>query len=133
MSVQDDQEIERRYRAYCDACESNQLEKLRSFWKLPAQFFVSSEDGQVFQRVFTSYEDLIEQYGTFFGPSTGVTKTTIKSSEIFHYGENLAAIRTGLEHWSGERLHDTQDAIYVCVKDNGEWFFHAHVSQDVIV
>ena len=34
----DVKEINERYRAYCDACQSGQLEQVPTFWSLPALF-----------------------------------------------------------------------------------------------
>jgi hypothetical protein len=52
MNNNDDvKEINARYRAYCDACESNQLEKVPSFWSLPALFAVDAGEPDTSQAV----------------------------------------------------------------------------------
>ncbi|MEG9433567.1 hypothetical protein [Terriglobus sp. ADX1] len=127
----DVKEIEARYRAYCDACESNHLEKLPTFWKLPALFLVDTGEAEVIQKVLSTPEDMIALYSTMFGPTTGVDKTMIDSSEVVFYGDRLATIKTELRHLAGTVLHDRQYAVYGCCKIGGEWVFSSHLSVDV--
>jgi ketosteroid isomerase-like protein len=127
----DVREINARYRAYCDACESNQLEKVPSFWSLPALFAVDTGEQETSKTVLKSPEDMIKLYGTLFGSSTGVNKTVIDSSEVTFYGDKLATIRTSLRHLAGGKLHDRQDAVYGCRKVDGKWVFISHLSVDV--
>jgi len=132
MSNDDDvKEINARYRAYCDACESNQLEKVPSFWSLPALFTVDTGDQDTLHLVVSSPEEMTKLYSKLFGPSTGVDKTVIDSSEVTFYGDKLATIRTSLRHLAGSKLHDRQDAVYGCRKVDGEWVFISHLSVDV--
>jgi hypothetical protein len=42
-----------------------------------------------------------------------------------------APVKTSLRHLAGEKLHDTQDAIYGCRKVDGEWLFVSHLSLEV--
>jgi hypothetical protein len=123
--------INARYRAYCDACESNQLEKVPSFWSLPALFTVDMAEPDTLHLVVNSPEEMTKLYSKLFGPSTGVDKTVIDSSEVVFYGDKLATIRTSLRHLAGGKLHDRQDAIYGCRKVGGEWVFISHLSVDV--
>jgi hypothetical protein len=127
----DVKEITARYRAYCDACQSNQLGKVPSFWALPALFTVDTGEPDTLHLVVSSPEDMIKLYSKLFGPSTGVDKTLIDSSEVTFYGDRLATIKTTLRHMAGSKLHDTQDAVYGCRKVDGEWFFNTHLSADV--
>jgi len=76
-------------------------------------------------------DELIELYSTEFGASTGVDKTVIDTSEVVFYRTQLATIKTSLRHLAGDRLHDTQDAIYGCRKVDGEWVFVSHLSLEV--
>jgi ketosteroid isomerase-like protein len=132
MSNNDDvTEINARYRAYCDACQSNQLEKVPSFWSLPALFTVDTGKPGTLHQVLSSPEEMIKLYGTLFGPSTGVNKTVIDSSEVTFYGDKLATIKTSLRHLAGSKLHDRQDAVYGCCKIDGEWAFVSHLSVDL--
>src|SRR5208337_820702 len=132
MSNDDDvKEINARYRAYCDACESNQLEKVPSCWSLPALFTVDTGDQDTLHLVVSSPEEMTKLYSKLFGPSTGVDKTVIDSSEVTFYGDKLATIRTSLRHPAGSKLHDRQDAVYGCRKVDGEWVFISHLSVDV--
>jgi hypothetical protein len=132
MSKNDDvKEIKARYRAYCDACESNQLEKLPSFWSLPALFAVDTGKPETSLMLLSTPAEMIKLYSTLFGPSTGVNKTVIDNSEVTFYGDKLATIRTSLRHLAGSKLHDRQDAVYGCRKVNGEWVFISHLSVDV--
>jgi hypothetical protein len=129
MSKSDDaREINARYRAYCDACQSGELEKVPSFWGFPVLFTVDIGKPETLHQVLTTSDELIELYSTEFGASTGVDKTVIDSSEVVFYGDNLATIRTALRHLAGDELHDTQDAIYGCRKVDGEWLFVSHLS-----
>jgi hypothetical protein len=43
----------------------------------------------------------------------------------------LATIKTSLRHLAGDKLHDTQLAIYGCRKVDGEWRFVSHLSVEV--
>jgi hypothetical protein len=95
--------INARYRAYCDACQSGQLEKVPSYWSIPALFTVD----------------------------TGEPETLIDSSEVTFYGDRLATIKATLRHMVGSKLHDKQNAIYGCRKVGGEWIFTSHFSVDV--
>jgi len=132
MSNDDDvKEINARYRTYCDACESNQLEKMPSFWSLPALFTVDTGDQDTLYLVVSSPEEMTKLYSKLFGPSTGVDKTVIDSSEVTFYGDKLATIRSSLRHLAGSKLHDRQDAVYGCRKVDGEWVFISHLSVDV--
>ena len=132
MSNDDDaREIKARYRAYCDACESNQLEKAPAFWGFPVLFNVDTGEPDTLHLVLSSPAELIKLYSTLFGPSTSVDKTMIDSSEVTFYGDRLATIRTALRHLAGSKLHDKQEAIYGCRKVGGEWVFISHLSVDV--
>ena len=126
----DVKEINARYRAYCDACQSNQLEKVPSFWQLPAVFAVDEGGPEPLHQVLSSPEEMIALYSTLFGPSTGVDETAIDSSEVTFFGDRLATIKTTLRHLAGGRLHDRQDAIYGCSKVGGDWVFISHLSLD---
>jgi hypothetical protein len=129
MSQDDDvKEINARYRAYCDACQSGQLEKVPAFWGFPVLFTVDIGKPETLHQVLSSPEELITLYSTEFGSSTGVDQTVIDSSEVVFYGEKLATIKTTLRHLAGGKLHDTQDAIYGCRKVDGEWVFVTHLS-----
>ena len=133
MSNDDDvKEINARYRAYCDACESNQMEKVPPFWGFPVIFTVDTGAQDTLHLVLSSPEELIELYGREFGSSTGVDKTVIDSSEVTFYGHKLATIRTALRHLAGGKLHDRQDAVYGCRKVDGEWVFVSHLSVEVL-
>jgi len=132
MSKDDDvKEINARYRAYCDACQSNQLEKVPSFWSLPALFTVDTGEPATLHLVVSSPEEMIKLYSKLFGASTGVDKTVIDSSEVKFYGDRLATIKTALRHLAGAKLHDKQNAIYGCRKVDGKWVFISHLSADV--
>jgi hypothetical protein len=129
MSTDEDvKEINARYRAYCDACQSAQLEKVPSFWGFPALFTVDIGQPQTLHKVINTPEELVTLYSTEFGASTGVDKTEIDSSDVVFYGDHLATIKTSLRHLAGDSLHDTQDAIYGCRKIDGEWVFVSHLS-----
>jgi hypothetical protein len=122
--------IKARYRAYCDACESKQLEQVPSFWSLPALFTVDTGEQDTLHLLLTSPREMINLYSKLFGPQTTVNKTLIDSSEITFYGDRLATIRTTLRHMAGSELHDRQDAIYGCRKVDGVWVFTFHLSVD---
>jgi len=126
----DVKEINDRYRAYCDACQSNQLERVPSFWSLPALFTLDTGKPETSQLLLSSPAEMIKLYATLFGPSTGVDKTVIDDSEVTFYGDKLATIRTSLRHLIGSKLHDKQDAVYGCRKVAGEWVFFSHISVD---
>ena len=121
-------EINARYRAYRDACQSGQLDKVPEFWGFPVLFTIDSGKSETYHQVLTSPEELIELYSTEFGASTGVDETVIDSSEVVFFGDKLAMITTSLRHLGGGKLHDTQNAIYGCRKVNGEWVFASHLS-----
>jgi hypothetical protein len=124
----DAKEINERYRSYCDACQSGQLEKVPSFWSLPALFALDTGKSETSQLLLSSPEQMVNLYATLFGPSTGVDKTIIDKSEITFYGDNLATISTSLRHMIGSKLHDKQNAIYGCRKASGKWVFISHIS-----
>jgi hypothetical protein len=124
-------EIAARYRAYCDACQSGQLDKVPAFWSLPALFTVDTGAADTAHILLKSPDELIKFYSQLFGPSTGVDKTNIDSSEVVFYGPRLATIQTTLRHMVGSKLHDKQKAIYGCRKVNGEWVFISHLSVDL--
>jgi hypothetical protein len=126
----DVKEINARYRAYCDACQSGQLEKVPSFWSLPAQFALDTGKPETSQDLLSTPEEMIELYSTLFGTSTGVDKTIIDESSVEFYGDKLATIRTSLRHMIGSKLHDKQVAVYGCRKVDGEWVFFSHISVD---
>ena len=109
-------EINARYRAYCDACQSGQLEKVPAFWGFPVLFTVDAGKPETLHQVLSTPDELIKLYSTEFGSSTGVDTTVIDSSEVVFYGDQLATIRTALRHLAGSKLHDTQHAIYGCRK-----------------
>ena len=132
MSNDDDvKEIKARYRAYCDACQSGQLEKVPAFWGFPVLFTVDTGKPETLHQALSSPDELIKLYSTEFGSSTGVDQTVIDSSEVVFYGDKLATIRTSLRHLAGSKLHDKQDAVYGCRKVDGEWVFISHLSADV--
>lgn len=126
----DVREIEARYRAYCDACQSNHLEKLPEFWSLPALFTLDTGEPETTQLLLHTGEEMIKLYSTIFGPATGVDKTVIDNSEVTFFGDKLATIKTSLRHLAGSTLHDKQTAIYGCRKVAGEWVFFSHISVD---
>ena len=123
-------EINARYRAYCDACQSGQLEKVPSFWSLPALFALETGKPETSQMLLSSPPEMIKLYSTLFGASTGVDRTIIDESEVTFFGDRLATIRTSLRHMIGSELHDKQAAVYGCRKLNGEWVFFSHISVD---
>jgi hypothetical protein len=127
----DAQEISARYRAYCDACETGQLEKVPAFWELPVLFAVDNGGPETLHQVLSTPEEMVALYSTLFGESTGVDRTLIDSSEVTFYGDRLATIRTSLRHLAGDELHDRQDAVYGCRRINGEWVFISHLSVDL--
>jgi hypothetical protein len=127
----DAKEITARYRAYCDACERDQLDKVPSFWELPALFTVDTGEPETLNQVLATPAEMVALYGTLFGSSTGVDKTLIDSSEVTFYGDRLATIKTELRHLAGEKLHDRQYAVYGCRKVNDDWFFVSHLSSDI--
>ena len=121
-------EINARYRAYCDACQSGQLEKVPDFWGFPALFTIDTGKPDTYHQVLNSPEELITLYSTEFGSSTGVDETVIDSSDVVFFGDKLAMITTSLRHLAEGKLHDTQNAIYGCRKVDGEWLFVSHLS-----
>lgn len=127
----DVKEITASYRAYCDACQSGQLEKVPSFWSLPALFTLDTGKAETEQLFLNTPEEMIKLYSTLFGSSTGVDKTEIDESEVTFYGDKLATIRTSLRHLVGPKLHDKQLAVYGCRKVNGKWIFISHISVDL--
>ena len=131
MSNQADvKEINARYRAYCDACQTGQLEKVPSFWSLPSLFALDTKKPETTQLLLKTPEEMIKLYSTLFGSSTGVDKTIIDESEVKFYGDKLATISTSLRHMVGSKLHDKQVAVYGCRKIDGEWVFFSHISVD---
>ena len=132
MTNQEDvKEITENYRAYCDACQSNHLDQVPSFWSLPALFTLDTGQPETTQLLLSTPEEMIKLYSTLFGPSTGVDRTEIDSSEVTFYGDKLATIRTELRHLIGSKLHDKQIAVYGCRKVHGKWIFISHLSVDV--
>jgi hypothetical protein len=131
MSTEADvKEINARYRAYCDACQSGQLEKVPAFWSLPALFALDTGQPETSQQVLNTPEEMIKLYSTLFGASTGVDKTIIDESNVTFYGKRLATISTSLRHMIGSKLHDKQIAVYGCRKVAGKWVFCSHISVD---
>jgi hypothetical protein len=126
----DVKEINARYRAYCDACQSGQLQKVPSFWSLPALFALDTGKPETSQLLLSSSDEMVKLYSTLFGSSTGVDQTIIDESEVTFFGEKLATIRTSLRHMVGTSLHDKQAAVYGCRKVDGEWVFFSHISVD---
>jgi ketosteroid isomerase-like protein len=126
----DVKEINARYRAYCDACQAGDLEKVPSFWSLPALFALDTKQPETSQLLLETPAEMVKLYSTLFGSSTGVDKTIIDESEVMFFGDKLATIRTSLRHMIGEKLHDKQVAIYGCRKVAGEWIFFSHISVD---
>ena len=131
MNYDDDAKaIKARYRAYCDACQSNHLEKLPSFWSLPSLFTVDSGKPETYHKIINTPEELTALYSNLFGPKTGVDETEIDNSEVTFYGDKLATIKTSLRHLDTGKLHDKQEAIYGCRKVNETWVFISHMSLD---
>jgi hypothetical protein len=122
--------INARYRAYCDACESGQLEKVPSFWAIPSLFTVDEGGADTVSVIVTSKEQLVTFYRKLFGPTTGVDETLIDDAEVTFFGDRLATIKTKLRHLARGALHDKQHAIYGCRKVAGEWEFISHLSVD---
>ena len=132
MSNDDDvKEIKARYRAYCDACQSGQLENVPAYWGFPALFTVDTGKPDTLHQVLTSPDELVKLYSTEFGSSTGVDETVIDSSDVVFFGDKLAMITTALRHLAGGKLHDKQDAVYGCRKVDGKWVFISHLSADI--
>lgn len=129
QTAADKKEIEARYRAYCDVCQSGQLSKLTNFWALPAMFTVELATGDTLQKVIETSSELEKLYGIEFGHSTSVDKTVIDESDVKFFGSNLATIQTSLRHLVKGGLHDEQLAVYGCRKVNGEWVFFSHISK----
>lgn len=127
-SDRDKTAIETRYREYCDACQSGQLEKLTDFWSLPASFSVDFGGAEPVHKIVQTSSELIGLYNAEFGSSTGVDKTTIDTSEVHFFGEKLATIETTLRHTAKGKLHDRQHASYGCRKIDGKWWFISHIS-----
>ena len=96
-------EIETRYRAYCDVCQSGQLDKVHAFWQLPALFIIDSGEPETLQEMVNTPAELIKLYGTQFGASTGVTETVIDRSEVTLYSDNVATFKTYLRHLAGSK------------------------------
>ena len=126
----DVKEINARYRAYCDACQSGQLEKVPSFWSFPALFALDTGKPETSQQLLSTPEEMIKLYSTLFGASTGVDQTIIDGSAVTFYGDKLATISTSLRHMIGSKLHDKQVAVYGCRKVGGKWVFFSHISVD---
>jgi hypothetical protein len=124
------EQITARYRSYCDACQSGELEKVPSFWSLPALFAVDTGEAETLHMVVGTPAEMIGLYSKLFGSSTGVDKTIIDSSDVTFYGDRLATIETELRHMAGSKLHDKQKAIYGCRKVGSDWVFISHLSVD---
>ena len=127
----DAKEIKARYRAYCDACQSGQLDEVPTFWGFPVLFTVDLGKPETLHQVLSTPEELITLYSTEFGSSTGVDETDIDSSEVVFFGDKLAMITTSLRHLASGKLHDRQNAIYGCRKVDDEWLFVSHLSVEV--
>ena len=121
--------IEKRYREYCDACQSGHLERLTEFWSLPASFSVDFGGPETVHKIVQTSEELISLYSKEFGSSTGVDKTTIDTSDVRFFGEKLATVETSLRHTVKGNLHDRQHASYGCRKVDGKWVFITHISK----
>ena len=121
--------IETRYRDYCNACQSGQLNRLTEFWSLPAQFTVDFGGPDTVCKIVEHPAELEQLYSTEFGPSTGVDNTTIDTSEVTFFGERLATIEPTLRHTVKGDLHDRQHATYSCRKVDGKWWFVSHISK----
>lgn len=127
--MKEEEAISARYRAYCDACQSNKLHLLTNFWVLPSTFTVDFGQGEVLSRVIQTSQELQEVYSKEFGPSTGVDETIIDSEVIHFFGDNLATIMTSLRHNVKGKLHDKQHALYGCMKKGDTWMFISHISR----
>ncbi|KAF2166640.1 hypothetical protein M409DRAFT_23272 [Zasmidium cellare ATCC 36951] len=127
--------IETRYREYCDACQSGQLQRLTEFWSLPAQFTVDFGGPDTVRKIVKDPAELEKLYSTEFGPSTGVDKTTIDTSEVTFFGERLATIETTLRHTVKGTLHDRQHATHPELYHGGyvAQFVEKHVSIPVSI
>lgn len=119
--------IEKRYREYCDVCQSGQLERLTEFWSLPAVFIIDYGEPETIRELITTASELEELYGNF-GFSSGIDRTEILSSEVSFFGSQLATIETTLRHTVKGKLHDQQHASYGCRKVDGKWSFISHIS-----
>lgn len=122
------QEISAQYRAYCDVCQSGQLNRLGEFWTLPASFTVDLGDGKTIHHIMQSYEELEQLYGMEFNAATGIDKTVIDEETIKFFGTNVATIETSLRHFAKDKLHDVQHAFYAAQRVNGKWTFNVHIS-----
>lgn len=121
--------ISSRYRLYCDACQSGQLEKLTQFWSLPALFSMDFGNGsEPLHKLIQTSSELEALYSSEFGSASRVDKTTVDSENITLFGESLAVVETKLSHWAEEDLYDTMHASYGCRKVDGEWWFVSHIS-----
>lgn len=127
-SDKDKTAIQTRYREYCDACQSGQLEKLTRILVSPASFSVDFGGPEPVHKIVQMSSELVGLYSTEFGCSTGVDKTTTDTSEVHFFGEKLATIETTLRHTVKGKLHDRQHASYGCRKVDGKWWFISHIS-----
>ncbi|WP_019202567.1 nuclear transport factor 2 family protein [Tsukamurella sp. 1534] len=125
--MSDVQDIQTRYREYCDACQSGRLDDIHDFWSLPAQFQVDEGQGAA-QRIISTKEELRALYATEFGSSTGVDKTIIDEISTTMYGDNLGVTATKLRHMKGSEVHDVQIASYTARRVDGQWYFTSHLS-----
>ena len=105
------------------------LERLTEFWSLPAIFSVDFGKPETAHKLVQTSSELESLYSTEFGPSTGVDKTTIDTSNVVFFGDKLATIETTLRHTVQGKLHDRQHASYGCRKVDGKWWFVSHISK----
>ena len=70
----DVKDINARYRAYCDACQSGHLAKVPSFWSLPALFALDTGEPETSQQLLSTPEEMIKLYSTLFGSSPAWTR-----------------------------------------------------------
>lgn len=121
--------FEKRYREYCDVCQSGKLDRLTEFWSLPAVFTVDFCGPKIVHKAVYTSSELESLYDTEFGSSTGVDKTTIDKSEVRFVSQELATIETTLRHTVKGNLDDRQHASYGCRKVHGKWVFISHISK----
>ncbi len=127
--IKDEQDIIDRYRAYCDACQANELSRLGEFWIFPSFFVFNRNNTKTEIGIISNLDEIVKLYSGSFGPKTGVNKTVIDSQRVEFYANDLATIQTSLRHLAGDRLINTQKAIYGCVKrPDGKWYFMQHLS-----
>lgn len=116
------------YRAYCDACQSNHLEKLKHFWQVPAMFTIDVGANKAVHKIVETVAELEDLYGMEFGSASGVDQTIIDQSEVKFFGTDLATVQTSLRHLTKGAVHDRQIASYGCRKTDGNWRFISHIS-----